>query len=383
MKKVWIVGAIIAIAYTNIYFIHQGGNNYYANLADSLRIAYSQNPSLWPKADVDDSVAYHEIAMLPESPYFDRARTDSVFAARVELGKMLFFDPRLSGSNQISCGTCHEPEMGWSNGRSTAVGHDHQVGARNVPTLVNAWAAKSFFWDGRVNSLETQAMAPISNDIEMHMLPGQLPEKLGAIKGYRDLFRKAFNTKEITMEQVSDALADFQRTISSRRGRFDAFMSGNYKAMSDQEILGMHLFRTKARCMNCHNGPYFTDSEFHNLGLHYYGRDKYEDFGRYNITHKKEDVGKFKTPTLRDVAITRPWMHNGLFDDLGGIINLYNAGGSRPKPRPHVANDPLFPTTSAMLKKLDLTEVEKEAIVAFLHTLGTTSYRINRPDLPK
>lgn len=382
MKKLWITGAIVLVAGLNIYFTGMGGRNYYTVVADSLRTAYSKPPAQWPRADVDDSVEYHELAMLPGSPFLEKVKTDSQFAARVELGKTLFFDPRLSGSGQISCGSCHEPEMGWSNGRSTAVGHDHQVGARNVPTLVNAWAAKSFFWDGRVESLEKQAMAPISNDMEMHMLPGQLPEKLGAIAGYRELFRKAFNTKEITMEQVGDALADFQRTISSRRGKFDAFVSGRYNVLSDQELLGLHLFRTKARCMNCHNGPYFTDSKFHNIGLAYYGR-KYEDLGRYVLTGKKEDVGAFKTPTLRDVAITRPWMHNGLFDDLNGIINLYNAGGSRPKPRPEFVNDTLFPTTSMMLKKLELTEVEKDAIVAFLHTLGTTSYRISRPDLPK
>ncbi|MOA19415.1 Methylamine utilization protein MauG precursor [compost metagenome] len=144
----------------------------------------------------------------------------------------------------------------------------------------------------------------------------------------------------------------------------------------------MHLFRTKARCVNCHNGPLFTDNQFHNLGLTYYGRE-YEDLGRYEVTKLPEDVGKFKTPSLRDVMRTRPWFHNGLFDDMDGVLNMYNNGMPQPKPKPEQENDPLFPKTSPHIKKLGLTKEERDAVVAFLDAISSSPFRILPPDLPK
>lgn len=350
-----------------------------ANVGDSLRAMYSRPTGEWPRPDIDSNIVWKELDLRPNSPTF----SDSSQAGMVELGKKLFFDPRLSGSNQISCGTCHEPELGWSNGRSTAVGHDHQLGSRNVPSLLNAWATSPMFWDGRVKTLEEQALNPIGNEIEMHQGIKELPAKLSAIPGYKKLFTEQFGNKKITQEQIATALATFQRTIMSRVSRFDGFLQGRNKALTDQEIQGLHLFRTKARCMNCHNGPLFTDNQLHNLGLTYYKR-KYEDLGLYNITHKAEDVGKFKTPGLRDVTVTKPYMHNGLFPDLLGVVNIYNAGGGHPrrKKTPAEEADPLYPVTSPILRPLNLTEDEKEALVAFLHAISTTTYRIPRPELP-
>lgn len=350
-----------------------------ATYADSLRNLYTRPTAQWPKPDIDSNIVWKELGVRPE-PAIGR---DSM-VEMVSLGKQLFFDPRLSGSNQISCGSCHEPELGWSNGRSTAVGHDHMTGERNVPTLLNVWAVTPLFWDGRVKSLEDQALSPIGNAVEMHQGVKELPAKLSAIPGYKASFKKVFGNNKITGQQIATALAVFQRTIASRLTKFDAFLQGREKALSDLEIQGLHLFRTKARCMNCHNGPLFTDNQFHNLGLTYYKR-KYEDLGLYNITKKPEDVGRFKTPGLREVAITRPYMHVGLFNDLEGVINIYNAGGGHPrrKKTPEEEADPLYPVTSSILRPLHLTDQEKDALVAFLHAISTTSYRIPRPELPK
>ena len=152
--------------------------------------------------------------------------------------------------------------------------------------------------------------------------------------------------------------------------------------MSNEAIQGLHLFRTKARCINCHNGPLFSDGDFHNIGLTYYQRP-FEDLGRYNITKKPADVGRFRTPSLREVMLTRPWMHNGLFDDMEGIINMYNAGGAKARPKGEQVNDPLYPKLDPLLKPLHLTPQERESVVAFLQTLTTNSYRVERPVMPK
>jgi cytochrome c peroxidase len=216
----------------------------------------------------------------------------------------------------------------------------------------------------------------------MNQEPPTIPAEIAAIPGYPPLFEKAFGDKRITLQKILDAIAAFERTLTSRRSRFDEFVMGRYKQLTDQEVQGLHLFRTKARCMNCHNGAYFTDNQFHNIGLTYYGR-KYEDLGRYNITKEAADVGKFRTPSLRDVMRTRPWMHNGLFDNMDGILNMYSAGMPQPKPKPEQVNDPLFPKTDPLIQKLDLTPEEKKAIVAFLDAITEIPYKMDRPELPK
>jgi cytochrome c peroxidase len=235
-----------------------------------------------------------------------------------------------------------------------------------------------------VKSLEEQALNPIGNDVEMHQGIDKLPAKLSAIPGYKSEFQKLFKSKKITEAQIAEALATFQRTIISRASKFDAFIQGREKALTDLEIEGLHIFRTKARCMNCHNGPLFTDNQFHNIGLTYYKR-KYEDLGLYNVTKDPKDVGKFKTPGLRDIVITRPYMHVGLFDNLEGVINIYNAGGGHPrrKKTPEEEADPMYPVTSSILRPLGLTQHDKDALIAFLGAISTTSYRISRPQLPQ
>ncbi|WP_057938807.1 cytochrome-c peroxidase [Algoriphagus resistens] len=343
-----------------------------------LRKVYEGPIENWPKPQLDSGIAFHELGLLPENPY----RSADSLKPVIELGKMLFFDPKLSSSNQISCASCHDPEFNWSNGRSVAIGHDQQQGKRNAMSLENSWMHKELFWDGRAASLEEQASMPISDPIEMHSNIQDVVNKIASIKSYHPLFENAFPGQPIDHKHITSAIAFFQRSLVSRKSDFDYFLEGKHERMSDQQIRGLHLFRTKARCMNCHNGPNFTDEEFHNLGLHYYGR-KLEDLGRYNITHAPEDIGKFRTPSLRNVMETAPWMHNGIFDNMDGILNMYDAGMARPKPRPGLENDPNFPVTSDLLIKLDLSQAEKEDIIAFLESISAKSFRMSRPEVPR
>ena len=379
MNKVIIFISLFFISLLHISF-NQGA---YRNLLpgpDSLRAVYSKPAREWPKPEIDEGVQWKELCVLPPSPL--AGKMDSLKNV-VELGKVLFYDPRLSGSNQISCISCHAPEMNWSDGRKVSLGHGQAANSRNSPSLENVWSVKKLFWDGRVNSLEEQLGGPIASDIEMHQEMKTLPKKLAKIKGYSPLFIAAYGDKKITQQRITNALATYQRSFTSRKSDFDYFLEGNKKRMTDQQLTGLHLFRTKARCMNCHNGPFFTDGDFHNLGLTYYGRNKYEDLGRYNITKNPEDVGKFKTPGLRNVLRTRPWFHNGLFDNIEGVMNMYNAGMPQPKAKPEQVNDPLFPKTDIHIKRLNLTAVEKQAIIAFLDAITTEPWGIARPVLPE
>lgn len=345
-----------------------------------LRNAYAQNPDLWPAPQVDSGIIYHEIAIMHKG--FSKEQRDSLKHI-IKLGRILFHDPRLSGSNQISCGSCHVPDLNWTDGRGFAKGHDHQVVTRNTPTIEHISNNGVYFWDGRAATLEAQVPHSISNPLEMHQDLKTLPKKLTKIKGYLPLFDSAFGTKKINIDLISSAIATYERSIVARKSDFDLFMEGKHDKMSDDAIRGMHLFRTKARCVNCHNGPAFTDNQFHNVGLTYYQREKYEDLGRYAITQKNEDVGKFKTPTLRNVMYTSPWFHNGLFGEIDGVLNMYNAGMPDVKRKPEQMDDPKFPVKSKHLQELKLTKEEKEYLKAFLWAISVKSIRESQPELPQ
>ena len=347
---------------------------------ENLRSIYSKPISEWPKPFIDEGVQWQEFKPLSKT---DTSYFTLMAKPKVELGKILFFDPMLSRSNQISCSSCHDPQSSWADKRSVALGNDHLQGSRNTLSLLNVAHRKSFFWDGRTKTLEEQAGEPIKAHNEMAMAPDQLSEKLEKINGYKKLFKDAFGDEKITFEKITEALASFQRTITSRQSRFDRFLEGDYKALNDQEIKGMHLFRTKAGCMSCHHGEFFTDESFHNIGLTYYKR-QYEDLGRYIFTKNPEDVGKFRTPSLRDVMHKSPWMHNGLFNNITGIINLYNSGMHMIDPDSTAkANDPLYPVTDILLKPLDLSKDEIQSIAAFMEAITATQYHMKRPKLPR
>jgi cytochrome c peroxidase len=379
MKKVFGVLASLLFILLVISFRSYDFNQGNDLSIDSLRKIYSKSPEKWPKPTVDSGVNFVELGVLLPSPV--DIKNDSV-AKIVKLGKILFFDPRLSESNQISCSSCHAPDLHWADGKQFSVGHDHAANIRNAPSLENVWFYKKLFWDGRAGTLEDQAQNPISSNIEMHQDMKTLAKKLSKVKGYQPLFKDAFGDGKITNERVLNSLATFQRTIVSRKSDFDYFLEGNKNRLTDQQILGLHLFRTKARCVNCHNGPMFTDNEFHNLGLTYYKR-QYEDLGRYNITKKVEDVGRFKTPGLRNVMRTAPWFHNGIFGDMDGIMNMYNVGMPVQRVRPEQVGDPLLPKNDKLLKGLMLSKAEKDAVVAFLHSISTLPWKDRAPELPK
>lgn len=373
MKKIVIVSAIL-IVFVSLCSLRIG--SYYAAETDSLQQLYARPVKEWPRPLIDSGVLWHEMQPLPA----ENAWVAGMSNPQVQLGYKLFFDPRLSNSNQISCSSCHDPDLGWGDGRVVSLGHDHLQGTRNTPSLLNLAAHKRFFWDGRAASLEDQAINPLATHHEMDMEVPLLPSKLQAIKGYDSLFKAVYKADHITIDHITEALAAFEKTLQSRKSRFDLFMQGKYTALNTQEIKGLHLFRTKARCMNCHNGQYLTDDNFHNIGLTYYKR-KYEDLGLYKLTHQPEDVGKFRTPSLRDIAFTGPYMHNGLFPALEGIINIYNSG-MQLKPKPGMENDPLFPKTDVLMQPLQLEPDEKAALVAFLHALSAQPFRMKRPELP-
>lgn len=343
-----------------------------------LRVAYSGPPASWPRPTIDAGVAFVEFGKVQRPA----PATDPQHKARIALGQMLFFDARLSGPGQMACASCHDAELGWGDGRATSFGHGFQKLARNAPPILNAGLLSHLFWDGRAASLEDQALAVFENPNEMHASASHVVTTLRGSAGYREQFAQAFGDPQPTIANTLRAIADFERTIvSDGSSAFDRFLDGDKAALSDEALRGLHLFRTKARCANCHHGPLLTDGGFHDLGLSYYGR-KLQDLGRYEVTKNAQDVGRFKTPSLRNVARTGPYMHNGLFD-LDGVIGMYSAGMATLKPKPEQEGDPLFPSKSPLLQRLDLTENEKRDLRSFLESLSERRRRMAPPTLPE
>ncbi|MCU0404995.1 MAG: hypothetical protein MUE99_10655, partial [Chitinophagaceae bacterium] len=345
-----------------------------------LRELYSSgDASKWPSPGIDPSVAagYNEIGLLPPVPF----PADNPFnASKAELGKYLFYDPRLSTSGQIACASCHDPQLGWGDGKRVAFGHDRKLGARNAMTIWNTAFYTSLFWDGRALSLEDQARFPVQDHLEMNESLDAMEKRVQRYNGYRAMFAKAFEgDSTINLDRIFKAIATFERTIVSPKSRFDLFISGKPDVINDQELLGLHLFRTKAGCVNCHNGGLFADNKFHNDGQTLFASAN-EDLGLYNVTGKREDVGKFKTPSLREVVNTGPWMHHGNFPTLKDVVLLYNLGNPAPIQKSYKGDrDSLLPKTSPLLKKLNLSDEEVNAVIAFLSTITTTPRRLNPP----
>ena len=349
-----------------------------------LRATYSSgNSSQWPAPDIDESVkaTYQEIGHLPPVPY---PADNPASPEKVNLGKMLFFDPRLSSSGQIACASCHDPQLGWGDGKRVAFGHDRKLGERNAMTIFNTAYYNRLFWDGRAASLEDQAKEPVQDKVEMHENLQAMEQRVKSFAGYKPLFKKAFGDEKIDLQRIFKAISTFERTVVSPPSRFDLFIDGKSDALTDDEVLGLHLFRTKARCVNCHNGGLFADNQFHNDGQTLFASPN-EDLGLYNVTKKPADVGKFKTPSMREVVNTGPWMHHGNFPTLKDVIFLYNLGNPAPIPKSYKGGrDSLLPKTSPLLRKLDLTDREINALITFLGSITTTPRRLNPPqDFPK
>ena len=330
-----------------------------------LRQAYAGPIASWPRPQVPDGMAPAELASV------SAIAPPPVAPGVAALGQRLFGDPRLSRSNAVACISCHNPAHAFADSARVSVGHEGRPGQRNTPGLLGVAQLKALFWDGRAASLEVQALGPLRHADEMAMDVPALAAKLARLDDYNKQFDAAFGQAGgVTLARILSALAGYQRTLLPPATRFDAFMEGERTVLNDRELLGLHLFRTKARCMTCHSGALLTDQQFHNLGLAFYGRKKYEDLGRYLVTGQAQDVGKFRTPSLRGVAQSGPWMHNGLFPQLAGVLNMYNAGMSRPAPRnAEEAQDPKFPVTSPLLQRLQLTPGEITALKSFLEVL--------------
>lgn len=301
-------------------------------------------------------------------------------AEKIKLGKQLYFDTRLSRDDTISCASCHRPDKGWSNGERFATGVRGQVGGRSAPTIINAgylntgslkFTKQLQFWDGRAIELEGQALGPIQNPIEMDMTLEEVVTKLNNIQGYRAQFELVFGTA-VTAEGIAKSIASFERTILSGDAPFDRFRHNNdQEALSTAAYRGMDIFFNKAHCSACHTGPNFTDGGFHNVGI---GMDQDNvDIGRQAISGQAGDRGSFKTPTLREIARTSPYMHDGSLTTLEDVIDYYNRGGYK--------NDQL----DEEMRPLNLTDQEKTDLATFL-TEGLSSHSypdISPPQLPE
>ena len=349
-----------------------------------LREAYaSGNPEAWPKPDLDSSVVegFKDIGHLPKVQH---PENNPYSKAKAELGKKLFFDPRLSLSGQIACASCHNPELAWTDNITRSFGHDRKNGKRNAMTIMNAAYAHELFWDGRAKSLEDQARFPIADQVEMNEKLNIAVDKIAAIAGYKPLFKDAFGAEKVSLDKIQKAIATFERGIVSRTSKFDRFISGKSDVFTDEEVLGLHLFRTKGRCINCHNTGYFSDANYHNDGQVLFGT-KDEDFGRFHVTGDTADIGKFRTPSLREVARTGPWMHNGHFPSLRDVIEFYNLGNPQVIQKRYLGTprDSLIPEVSPLLQKLGLSRDEMNALEAFLNTLSSGDTRMRPPELPE
>ncbi len=290
--------------------------------------------------------------------------------AKIELGKMLFFDNRLSGDHSMSCATCHDPKKGYADGLKRAVGFGGKELGRHSPTVLNIAYNGAQFWDGRAATMEQQAMAPIEAEVEMNLPRAEMGIRLNDIPEYKKRFWAVFG-EEPNLENVGKAIAAFERTIITPNSPFDQYMRGNKQALTKEEKKGLVLFVSKAACTQCHNGVNFTDNDFHVLGVPQVGPLD-EDLGRYEVTKKESDKGAFKTPSLRNVGVTAPYMHDGAFETLEEVVAFYNKGGEK------------HPNKSPKMVNLNLTKREQRNLVAFLKKGLTGQIPIVKtPDLPK
>jgi cytochrome c peroxidase len=291
--------------------------------------------------------------------------------ARVELGKALFFDPRLSGNGASSCASCHNPSLGWSDGQKTAIGFGGVVLGRATPTIVNTAYNTQFMWDGRKKSLEDQALGPMKAADEMNTDFPAVIARLASMPAYRALFEKAYPGEGVGEETIAKAIAAFERTVVSRDSAFDRWIAGDTRALTPEQYRGYKVFSNsdKGNCASCHSGPNFTDNGFHNIGIRSPGANP--DVGRYAIRKVAAMKGAFKTPTLRDVELTAPYFRDGSAATLRDVVEHYARGGDD---RSNLSPD---------MKQLNLSEQDKSDLVAFLRALTGKRVAVTTPQLPQ
>jgi len=296
---------------------------------------------------------------------------------RIELGKKLFFDPRLSGTGQSTCTWCHTPERGWSDGMKTGMRLGGTVMRVASPTIVNLAYNKTFMWDGRAPTLDKQGYGGQKQASDINAKSKVNPEvviaRLNKIQGYVDEFKIAYPNEGLTRKSVGKAIASFERSIVSKTSPFDQWVKGDKNALSASAINGFKLFNNpnKGNCIVCHNPPNFTDDGFHNTGLTEYGTTNHLK-GRGKYVPLKILDGAFKTPTLRDIELTAPYMHDGSLAELEDVIEHYANGGD--------IKTNLSPNMS---KKLNLSQSEKSDLVAFLKSLTSPQDVFVYPVLPQ
>lgn len=315
-----------------------------------------------PEGNIPDRAAvkakYHRPDSIPfpaDAPYsIDRAK----------LGETLFFDPRLSGSNWISCATCHNPALSWGDGLPKGRGHGMGELGRRTPTVLNLAWARLLFWDGRAKSLEEQALGPIASDAEMHQDLDTLVAELKAIPDYDIRFQATFPDQGVTKDTIGKAIATYERTIVSGMAPFDRWVAGDENAISEPAKRGFDLFNGKANCSACHTGWSFTNHGFADIGL------PDADIGRGAFSTIDSMQHAFKTPTLRDVARRGPYMHDGSVDTLAAVVRHYDTGFVQ---RPSLSKD---------VRRLDLNDRDVTDLVAFMETLTGEDSPVTVPVLP-
>lgn len=335
----------------------------------ALALNACDKPSFAPKKE---PYRFQVPAHFPE-PVFDTENPAS--QAGVQLGRMLFYDTRLSANNQVSCASCHDPKLAFSDGvKLSNAGVSATALLRHSPALFNlAWANSGLFWDGGATNLESQAFAPLTAHDEMAQDLDQLIRELNAVPGYISGFQQAF-TEPVSEQNVAKALAQFQRSLVSANSKYDRYrLNVNGASLTADELKGQVLVRQK--CQRCHAGELFTDQSFHNNGIDAdFSNLEHEGIfqGRYRITYQPADLGKFKTPSLRNLAFTAPYMHDGRFATLAEVIQHYANGikGSATL------------STQILKEGFGFSEQEKKQIIAFLNTLNDYSF-IENPDFGK
>ena len=317
----------------------------------------------------------NEVGSIPKNgfplglePDFKIPKDNPLTEEKVQLGKYLFFDKRLSLDESLSCATCHDPTQGFSNGAMFAQGVAKTVGSRNVPSIVNRLFGQTQFWDGRAETLESQALAPLFNPDEMAINEKLLLQRLRADSTYQRLFYLAFGSPEPTIEKVAKAISCFERTLLTGETDFDRYEWDSITtALSERAKRGLSLFRGKARCSTCHIGTNFTDERFHNIGA---GEGVGQmDAGRAAVTGNPVDFGKFKTPSLRNIEHTAPYMHDGSLASLEDVIAFYDRGGRR------------NPNLDKEIKPLELSYTEKADLLLFLKSLTGPVFSVDVEEL--
>jgi cytochrome c peroxidase len=308
---------------------------------EELKVPYGLPPIPWPK----------------DNPYSEK---------KAELGRYLYFDTRLSTDGSISCASCHEPYEAFSDRRPISIGIGGRKGIRHSMTVINSAYQPILFWDGRAKTLEEQAIGPIANPSEMtyfdnpHEAHWHCHERVKGILGYRKLCKEVFGNEECTIDDIAKAISTFERTILSGNSAYDRYINGDKEAMTPEEIRGYQIFLSKG-CIDCHHGVNFSNGAFENIGV---GMDaKNPDLGRYDITKIERDWGAFKTPILRDVALSAPYMHDGSLKTLKEVIDYYDKGG--------IPNKNLHP----LMVPLNLTEQDKQDLISFLKALTGQGWR--------